>query len=72
MIAVLMAVYEPRLDWLSEAVAVEHVYTEEYGAKAARLKNSHLSKCSLDAGGFKRFPGWEASLETLLKEDRSS
>lgn len=55
-----------------KAVAVEHVSTEEYAAKAARPKNSRLSKRSLDAGGFTRLPGWEASLETLLKVDRLS
>ena len=49
-------------------VAVRHISTEEYGARAARPKNSRLSKASLDAGGFKRLPGWEASLAVLIKE----
>lgn len=49
-------------------VAVEHVSTEEYGAKALRPKNSRLSKASLDAGGFARLPEWEASLARLLEK----
>ena len=53
-------------------VAVEHVSTEEYGAKALRPKNSRLSKMSLDEKGFKRIPGWETSLERFLKEGRLS
>ena len=53
-------------------VAVEHVSTEEYGAKALRPKNSRLSKMSLDEKGFKRLPGWETSLERFLKEGRLS
>lgn len=48
-------------------VAVEHVSTETYGAKALRPKNSRLSKASLDAGGFMRLPGWEASLTGFLE-----
>ena len=47
-------------------VAVEHVSTEAYGAKALRPKNSRLSKASLDAAGFKRLPGWESSLARML------
>lgn len=53
-------------------VAVEHVSTEEYGAKALRPKNSRLSKMSLDEKGFKRLPGWETSLEILLRKDKLS
>ncbi len=49
-------------------VAVEHVSTEAYGAKALRPKNSRLSKRSLDAGGFARLPAWEASLALFMKE----
>ena len=48
-------------------VAVEHVSTEEYGAKALRPKNSRLSKRSLDEGGFARLPGWEESLSRLIE-----
>ena len=49
-------------------VAVEHVSTEAYGAKALRPKNSRLSKRSLDAGGFARLPAWEDSLALIMKE----
>lgn len=51
-----------------KAVAVEHVTTEAYGAKALRPKNSRLSKRSLDAGGFARLPGWEDTLARLLEK----
>ena len=47
-------------------VAVRHVSTEEYGAKAARPKNSRLSKVSLDAGGFTRLPDWKDALSQYL------
>ena len=50
-----------------EPAEVEHVSTEEYGARAPRPKNSRLSKASLDAGGFARLPEWETSLAALLK-----
>ena len=50
-------------------VAVHPVSTEEYAAKAVRPKNSRLSKRSLDAGGFKRLPGWEDALERLLDKE---
>ena len=52
-----------------KAVTVEPVSTEEYGAKSLRPKNSRLSKCSLDEGGFTRLPCWEDSLEALLKDN---
>lgn len=48
-----------------KGVAVRHVTTEEYGAKARRPKNSRLSKASLDAGGFARLPSWQASLKKI-------
>lgn len=50
-------------------VAVEHVSTEEYGAKAQRPKNSRLSKCSLDEGGFARLSEWEVSLAGFCGKD---
>ena len=50
-----------------EPAEVEHVSTEEYGARAPRPKNSRLSKASLDAGGFAGLPAWETSLAALLK-----
>lgn len=49
-------------------VVVRRVSTEAYSARALRPKNSRLSKSSLDAGGFKRLPGWESSLVVLLAE----
>ncbi len=51
-------------------VAVEHVSTEEYGAKAQRPKNSRLNKRSLDEGGFARLPDWEVSLTKMLEKER--
>ena len=54
-----------------KAAAVEHVSTEEYGAKAQRPKNSRLSKASLDEGGFARLQAWEASLARFLKKERT-
>lgn len=53
-------------------VSIHHVSTEEYGAKAPRPKNSRLSKASLDAGGFVRLPGWEASLARMLEKENSN
>lgn len=47
-------------------VTVQHVSTEEYGAKTLRPKNSRLSKRSLDEGGFARLPEWKRSLGTML------
>ena len=50
-------------------IAVRHVSTEDYGAKAQRPKNSRLSKRSLDAGGFARLPAWEDSLKRMLDKE---
>ena len=47
-------------------VAVHRVSTEEYGAKAPRLKNSRLNKRSLNEGGFEKLPAWEESLKRIL------
>ncbi len=47
-------------------VAVRHVSTEAYGAKALRPKNSRLSKRSLDEGNFERLPEWKLSLAQYL------
>ena len=47
-------------------MAVHSISTEMYGAKALRPKNSRLSKRSLDEGGFRHLPVWEASLTSLL------
>lgn len=54
-----------------KAIAVEHVSTEEYGAKALRPKNSRLCKRSLDAAGFARLPDWEDSLARMLEKEIS-
>ena len=54
-----------------KTVAVEHISTEEYGAKAQRPKNSRLSKASLDAAGFKRLPDWDTSLAQYLTAFRT-
>ncbi len=48
---------------------VEPVSTEQNGAKAARPKNSRLSKSSLDAAGFDRLPDWKDALRRFLIED---
>ena len=45
---------------------LQGVSTEEYGTKALCPKNSRLSKLSLDTGGFRRLPEWEASLAGML------
>ncbi len=48
-------------------VRVQRVSSEEYGAKAARPKNSRLSKASLAAAGFAGLPRWERALGAFLK-----
>ncbi|MBR4473203.1 MAG: dTDP-4-dehydrorhamnose reductase [Oscillospiraceae bacterium] len=48
-------------------VAVRHVSTEEYCAKAARPKNSRLSKSSLDAAGFAHLLDWESSIARVIE-----
>ena len=45
---------------------VNPIPTEQYPAKAARPKNSRLSKASLDEAGFKRLPGWREALNKYL------
>ncbi len=47
---------------------VNRCTTEEYGAKAARPKNSRMSKKSLDAAGFSRLPAWQDALHRYLIE----
>lgn len=46
------------------------VTTEEYGAKAARPRNSRMSKKSLDEAGFARLPSWQDALRRYLAELR--
>lgn len=47
---------------------VNRCTTEEYGAKAARPKNSRMSKKSLDDAGFHRLPTWQDALHRYLVE----
>lgn len=48
-------------------VTVIPVTSEEYAAKAARPKNSRLSKDKLDEHGFERLPHWRDSLKKYIK-----
>ena len=48
-------------------VTVEHVTTEEYGAKAPRPKNSRMSKNKLEENGFKRLPEWKMAVIHFLE-----
>jgi dTDP-4-dehydrorhamnose reductase len=47
---------------------VRSITTEEYPTRAARPKNSRLSKASLDAAGFHRLPPWRDALRRHMKE----
>lgn len=47
---------------------VNHIKTEEYPTKAARPKNSRMSKTSLDAPGFKRLPLWQDAVRRFMIE----
>jgi dTDP-4-dehydrorhamnose reductase len=47
---------------------VNHITTEEFAAKAARPKNSRLSKKSLDEAGFQRLPAWQDAVKRYIKE----
>ena len=52
-----------------KSVKVTPVTTEEYGlSKAARPKNSRLSKEKLTAKGFRLLPPWQDALSRYLKE----
>ena len=42
---------------------VNYIKTEGYPTKAARPKNSRMSKKSLDQAGFKRLPSWEDAVK---------
>lgn len=44
------------------------VSSEQYSAKAARPKNSRLSKVSLDTAGFLRLPDWQDALHRYITE----
>lgn len=47
---------------------VRRIGTEEYPTRAARPKNSRLSKASLDDAGFRRLPPWRDALRRHLAE----
>ena len=51
-----------------DKMTVIPVTTEEYGAKAARPKNSRLNKDKLAAFGFTPLPDWRDALKRFLKE----
>lgn len=62
-------------DFAKEIFALSDKKTEvipipasEYTAKAARPKNSRLSKESLDAAGFRRLPSWQNALARFISE----
>lgn len=50
------------------SIKVNHITTEEYPTKAARPRNSRLSKKSLDTAGFKRLPEWRDAVDRYIKE----
>ena len=47
---------------------VTPVSSDMYPTKAARPKNSRLSKASLDAAGFRRLPDWKDAVRRYLEE----
>lgn len=46
---------------------VNGILSQEYPTRAARPKNSRLSKASLDRNGFTRLPDWKDALERYLR-----
>ncbi|WP_110927012.1 dTDP-4-dehydrorhamnose reductase [Bacillus massiliglaciei] len=49
-------------------VTVHSITTEEYPTKAARPKNSRLSKNKIEENGFRRLPKWQDALSRYLTE----
>ncbi|MFP7470598.1 dTDP-4-dehydrorhamnose reductase [Niallia taxi] len=49
-------------------VKVNSISTEEYPTKAARPKNSKMSKDKLGMSGFNRLPEWQDALQRYVKE----
>lgn len=49
-----------------KSTKVNPVLSSEYKTKATRPLNSRLSKASLDRGGFKRLPPWQAAVKEYL------
>jgi dTDP-4-dehydrorhamnose reductase len=45
---------------------VNRITTEEFSARAARPKNSRMSKKSLDEAGFKRLPEWQDAVKRYI------
>ena len=52
---------------LNYKVKVNHIKTEEYPTRAARPKNSKLSKEKLQKMGFSRMPKWENALMEFIE-----
>ena len=48
---------------------INPIPSEQYPTKAARPKNSRLSKASLDRAGFARLPQWQDALGRYIKKD---
>ena len=49
-------------------IPIHPILSSEYPTKAARPKNSCMSKSSLDQNGFNRLPDWKDALSRYLKE----
>ncbi len=52
----------------NKQVKVNSISTEEYPTRAARPKNSRMSKQKLVDSGFNRLPRWQDAVERYLKE----
>ena len=56
-------------EFAGKNVTVNSIKTADYPTKAARPKNSRLSKRSLDDAGFERMPRWEDAVEEFLRQE---